>query len=144
VCERVRAKLGRYSSHPGAIEVTAADGRVVLTGDILTHEVQPLVRAVRSLRGVQHVDNQLELHESAEHVSALQGGVQRYGEPWEVMEKTWTPGVRALVGGAGAAGMLYGLARGGFGALVPLALGAALLACSVNAATNRRPMRREG
>src|SRR5437762_8198073 len=27
--ERVRAKLGRYTSHPAAIEVTAFDGRVV-------------------------------------------------------------------------------------------------------------------
>jgi hypothetical protein len=143
LCERVRSKLGRYCSHPGAIEVAALDGRVVLTGDILTREVEPLVEAVRSLRGVQHVDNQLELHAGAEHVSALQGGSPRHGEPWEVMEKTWTPGVRAVVGGAGAASMLYALARGGFGALVPLALGAALLACSINAATNGS-MRRRG
>jgi len=138
VCERVRSKLGRYSSHPGAIEVAALDGRVVLTGDVLAREVEPLVQAVRSLPGVQHVENQLQVHESAEHVSALQGGSERYGEPWEILEETWTPGVRAVVGGAGAASVLYALARGGLRALVPLALGAALLACSINASTNRR------
>ena len=44
---------------------------------------------------------------------------------------------RALVAGVGAASVLYALARGGFGALVPLALGAALLACSVNASPSR-------
>ena len=32
--------------------------------------------------------------------------------------------------GAGAASILYAFARGGFGALVPLALGVALVACS--------------
>src|SRR5215213_9236678 len=38
VVQRVRAKLGRYCSHPRAVEVTAAGGIVVLTGDILSRE----------------------------------------------------------------------------------------------------------
>ncbi|HWI35039.1 MAG TPA: BON domain-containing protein [Burkholderiales bacterium] len=131
---RVHSKIGRYSSHPGAIEVTALDGRVVLTGDVLQRELERLVDATRGVPGVQHVDNQLRVHETADHVSALQGtGTGPYGEPWEVFEETWTPGVRALVGGAGAASLLYALARGGFGALVPLAIGAALFACAVKA-----------
>ena len=45
--------------------------------------------------------------------------------------------LRAVVGGAGAVSVLYAFARGGFGALVPLALGAALLACSVSASSRR-------
>jgi len=134
LCARVLSKLGRYSSHPGAIEVTALDGRVVLTGDVLEREVDLLVDAARSVPGVQHLENQLRVHETAEHVSALQGpGTGPHGEPWEVFEETWTPGVRALVGGAGAVSLLYAVARGGIAALVPLAVGAALLACAVKA-----------
>jgi hypothetical protein len=138
LCARVRAKIGRYSSHPGAIEVAALDGRVVLTGDILAREVPAVVAMARTVPGVQHVDRQLTVHESAEHVSALQGaGTGPHGEPWEVLEDTWTPGVRALVGGAGVLSALYALARGGFGALVPLAVGGALLACAINASPGR-------
>ena len=37
---------------------------------------------------------------------------------------------------AGAASVLYAVARGGIGALVPLAVGAALLACAVKAPRN--------
>ena len=52
--------------------------------------------------------------------------------------RIWTLGALmvslAVVGGAGAASLLYALARGGFGALVPLAIGAALVACAVKAA----------
>ena len=45
---------------------------------------------------------------------------------------------RWVVAGAGAATMLYALARGGFGALVPLALGAALFARSIKASGSSR------
>jgi len=38
---------------------------------------------------------------------------------------------------AGAASVLYAVARGGIGALVPLAVGAALLACAVNGSPRR-------
>lgn len=127
LCARVRSKIARYTSHRRAIEVTALDGRVVLTGDILERELPQVVQAACAVPGVQHVDNQLQAHESAEHVSALQGG----DEP---LEGTWTPGVRALVGGAGAASLLYSLARGGIGALVPMALGVALVACAASRA----------
>jgi hypothetical protein len=137
LCARVRSKIGRYTSHRRAIEVAALDGRVVLTGDILQSEVPAVVEVARTVPGVKHVDNQLQAHATAEHVSALQGGTEPHGQPWEVMEETWTPGVRALVGGAGAASLLYAVARGGFRALVPVALGAALLACSIKAANQR-------
>lgn len=134
LCARVQARIGRYSSHPRAIEVTALDGRVVLTGDILQREMDRLVDASRSVPGLRHLENQLRGHETAAHVLALQEtGTGPHGEPWKVIEETWTPGVRALIGGAGTASLLYALARGGIGALVPLALGAALVACAVAA-----------
>src|SRR5919198_492332 len=102
LAERVRAKLGRYSSHPGAIEVTAQEGRVVLSGDVLAAEQESLFDAVRSVRGVAHVENNLTAHQSAEGVSSLQGGVAPDRERFELAQDNWSPGVRLLTGGAGA------------------------------------------
>ena len=131
---RVRAKLGRYSSHPRAITVTAREGRVVLTGDILAREAQSLIAAVRAVRGVQQVENQLTTHENAEGISSLQGGTEPDRERFELLQENWTPGVRALAGGAGALLLLYALARSRLAGIGALALGAALVS---RAATNR-------
>jgi osmotically-inducible protein OsmY len=73
LAERVRATLGRVVSHPHAIDVTAENGRVCLSGPILAHEVQPLLRAASSVRGVAGIDNQLDIHEQAGNIPALQG-----------------------------------------------------------------------
>ena len=48
---RVRADLGRVVSHPHAIEVAASGGHVTLIGPILSHEVRPLLRAIRRVAG---------------------------------------------------------------------------------------------
>jgi len=72
--ERVRAALGRVVSHPRAIDVEACNGSVRLYGPILTHEVIALLRAVESVPGVRHVDNQLEPHDQPGNIPALQGG----------------------------------------------------------------------
>src|SRR5262249_16671148 len=55
--ERVRSKLGRVVSHPHAIHVQAASGRVSLSGPILAHEVKPLLGCVSSVAGVKGVEN---------------------------------------------------------------------------------------
>src|SRR5947209_4696890 len=72
---RVRAVLGRYVSHPHAIEVIATGGEVRLAGPILANEVPSLMRAVKRVAGVQRVSEQLAVHEQPGKVSALQGGV---------------------------------------------------------------------
>ena len=64
VVDRVRSKLGRYTSHPSAIEVHVNNGHVTLNGPILDDEVAALVSAVKSVDGVREVDNLLEVHES--------------------------------------------------------------------------------
>lgn len=125
--ERVRAKLGRYSSHPGAIAVTAVNGRVLLAGDALASEVQGVYDAVCSVRGVQYVDNNLTAHQSTQGVSALQGGSALARERFAPAQESWTPGVRLVAGGAGALLLLYALARGGFSGIGALAAGAALV-----------------
>lgn len=106
--ERVRSKMGRYVSHPHAIEVTADDGFVTLRGPILESEAGPLIRAIESLPGVKVVDSQLERHTYAENIPALQGGVTPAGEPAEWQQRNWTPGLQLLTGVAGGALLLYG------------------------------------
>jgi len=58
--QRVRSKMGRVVSHPHAIKVEAADGKVALTGLILSDEINELLRCVRSVPGVKAVENLLE------------------------------------------------------------------------------------
>ena len=94
--ERVRAKMGRYVSHPGAIEVAARDGRVTLSGPVLAREVDRLVGAVAAVPGVTGVDNRLEAHARAGDVPGLQGGGGRPGERLKVAEVNWAPATRPL------------------------------------------------
>jgi uncharacterized membrane protein/osmotically-inducible protein OsmY len=132
--ERVRSKLGRYVSHPGAIEVAADNGRVILSGPILAREVNDLLSAVQSVHGVQETINQLDVHERAEHISALQGGKQPPGEHWDIMQSNWSPATRLLVGATGCGLMANCLARRS-----PLAvlLGTAGFAMFLRSATNK-------
>jgi osmotically-inducible protein OsmY len=71
--ERVRAQLGKPVSHPGALDVRAEHGRVVLSGRILRHEVDDLLATVAKVRGVKGIENRLEIHEAAGSVPELQG-----------------------------------------------------------------------
>lgn len=97
--DRVRSKMGRFVSHSHAIEVLADDGEVTLAGEILDSEVAGLLAAVRSVRGVRKVDDQLRVHESAGNVSALQG------EPRQRVRtaRPWPPAKRLLATTAGGA-----------------------------------------
>lgn len=125
---RVRAKLGRYVSHPHAIRVTAQNGYVTLTGDILGGEHGALLSALRSVPGVRDCADRLDVHQTAEGISALQGGLPPAGQRWEILQETWSPGTRAVVGGTGALLALYALARGGALGVAALTGGAALIA----------------
>jgi hypothetical protein len=109
--ERVRAELGRVVSHPSAIAVTADDERVTLSGPVLAREAEEVLSRVRSVRGVQDVVDQLERHETADGVPALQGGVSRRGDEFELLQENWTPAARLLVGATGGALALAGARR---------------------------------
>lgn len=125
---RVRAKLGRYVSHRRAVHVSARNGIVTLTGDVLASEHNGLIRALRMVSGVDDLDDRLDVHPSAEGVSSLQGGMTPGGEPIELLQAHWAPGTRAVVGGAGALLVFYALIRGGVLGVAAIAGGAALLA----------------
>lgn len=101
--ERVRAKLGRLTSHPRAIDVEARNGDVTLKGPILARELTGLLAAVASVRGVQSVTNQLEPHETADNVPSLQGGGEISPPTLDIFQRNWAPATQALVAAAGLA-----------------------------------------
>ena len=108
---RVRAKLGRIVSHPHAIQVTANEGRVTLSGPILASEVPELLSCVSAIDGVTDVINELEEHEQAGDIPALQGGRQRPGYRTEFMQENWSPSARLIAAVAGTALAGAGLKR---------------------------------
>lgn len=125
--ERVRARLGRYASHPGAIEVSAADGVVTLRGPILTSEMDRAVRAADRVPGVDAVVSELEPHDTADGVPALQGGSPPPGEPWEYGQESWAPSPRLLAGTLGGGLAVYGAQRRDVVGVVAAAAGLGIL-----------------
>src|SRR5918996_3945129 len=106
--DRVRAKLGRIVSHPRAINVTSQNGRVVLSGPILTTELPELLACLNSVSGAKEVINQLDPHDQSENHPALQGGRERQGDRFEFLQENWSPAARFLAGAAGASLAAYG------------------------------------
>jgi BON domain len=70
---RVRSKLGRIVSHPRAIEVSAQNGNLCLSGSILSSEADAAIQCAQQVPGVHAVENRFQRHESAEGISDLQG-----------------------------------------------------------------------
>jgi uncharacterized membrane protein len=108
--DRVRSKMGRFVSHAHAIEVLADDGEITLAGEILDSEVAGLLAAVRSVRGVRKVDDQLRVHESAESVSSLQGEPRKRNQYYRAAPP-WPPAKRLLATTAGGALAFAGFHR---------------------------------
>lgn len=108
---RVRSRMGRVVSHPHSIDVTATDGHVTLRGQILAREVKPLLRAVRFVRGVRSVENQLDIQESQDGQPSLQGGRRRPGMPLPFSQERWSPTSRLVAGLAGSGLVAYGARR---------------------------------
>jgi uncharacterized membrane protein len=125
---RVRSRMGWVISHPHAIAVSADHGRVTLSGPILAHEVDDLLKAVAAVRGVRAVEHRLEVHERADDVPGLQGGGARPGKHPEVLQENWAPAPRLLISATGGGLAVYGVRRGdALGGLLAV-LGLGLLA----------------
>lgn len=133
LAERVRSKLGRYTSHPGALDVECRNGHVVLRGPILAHELDHVLSAACGVRGVRDVENQLEPHEHAGNISSLQGGIARPGECSDLMQENWSPATRLLAGAVGGALLLNGIVKRGLGSKL---LGLAGLGLFMRGTTN--------
>lgn len=118
---RVRSALGHVVSHPRSIRVVVRDGHVVLSGPILAREVGGLMETVDAVRGVLVVENQMEIHEQAEGLPALQGGTPRPEIHHGMTEERGSPTTKALIGLAGGLLIARAIKRN---RLTSLALGA--------------------
>jgi len=130
--ERVRARLGHAVSNPSAVDVGARDGRVTLDGEVLTHEVDDLLTAIRRVPGVRQIEDRLERHDMA-------GASPRLLHPGgrRPASAAWTPARRFATGAGGGALAAWALLGRGAGAKLLGAAGATLLARSMS----NRPLR---
>lgn len=141
VTARVRSKLGRYTSHPHAIRVEAQNGHVTLSGQVLAEEAGDLLKAICSVAGVQHVENQLEVYRRSDNIPALQGGSQAGGKQMSFLQENWNPATRAVGQIVGVALMGNCLARR---SLTSTLLGAVGLGLFVRGTANRSLMQLVG
>jgi hypothetical protein len=111
LAERVRSKIGRHVSHPRAIDVDVADGLVALAGPVLMSEMEGLLSAVMSVRGVRRVENHLEPHAVAGDISGLQGGRANRVQRRSLGKAKTTPASRLLTAMAGGALVAYGTTK---------------------------------
>lgn len=131
--ERVRARIGIVVRQPSSIDVSAQDGRVVLSGPVLADEVARLLRRIAGVRGVRAVDNRLEVHETPDGVPGLQGEPSPLFGAWEFawMQNNWSPTARLIAGAVGGGLALSGLARIGVIGFAMILGGATLLARAI-------------
>lgn len=121
---RVRSKLGRVTTHPGAIHVASIDGIVTLTGAVLADEHAAVCRTALHVPGVVDVVDQLAVHEDAGSVPGLQGEGSLPRSPWL---PTWSPAMRAAAIAGGAALVAYGMQNRTLRGGVAASLGAGML-----------------
>jgi hypothetical protein len=113
--KRVRAGLGRYVSRPRAVAVEAADGCVTLRGPILRDEVEELIAAVSSVRGVTEVVNRLEPYDEADGAPSLQGERRMERSGAGLGPRSWTPAMQLVAGILGATAVAFGATAVAFG-----------------------------
>lgn len=101
LAERVRAKLGRVSSHPHAIDVVAEEGVVTLCGPILATEIDDVMTTVWAVPGVLALNNELDVYTSPQGIPALQGEGRAARPSLDIMQQRWAPATQALVAAAG-------------------------------------------
>jgi hypothetical protein len=128
LAERVRAELGFVVSHPHAIEVTANNGHVTVSGPILAREERALLDCVASVRGVRSVESRLEAHEQPDGVPGLQGGGAPRPSRFELLLGNWSPATRFVTSVLGGMLALAGLQRRNVAGRVFGMIGAGLLA----------------
>jgi hypothetical protein len=138
--EQIRSKMGHVISHPGAIDIGSAHGVVRIKGAILAAEVEPLMECVWTVDGVQSIEHQLDIHESAEHIPALQGERRTMAQDHE----EWTPAASLALGVAGGLLAIYGIAKRGVVGTTLSAVGISVLAKSLKDTEGARIMQRAG
>ena len=75
--DRVKAAMGHVGAHDGAIEVSARNGIVTLSGKALVNELPALIAAVRDVRAVNDVVSDLQVYQDSNGIPELEGSVFR-------------------------------------------------------------------
>jgi hypothetical protein len=119
---RVRARLGHFTAHAGAIQVVCRDGTCELRGPVLAAERARLVRQLARTQGLRELRDLLDAHEQPGSIAALQGDGVTGGS-----RRSWRPATRLVATGAGL-GLLARVLRGGRFRLVRGAAALGLLA----------------
>jgi uncharacterized membrane protein len=127
--ERARAQLGRVCSHPHAVHIEAMNGSLTLTGVVLRSEHNRIVRTLRGVRGVKHVDDLLEAYADNTDHPSLQGGDahRQHLHRAEFLQENWAPSMRALASILGAGLMGWALYSRRYWAIGAGVLGGLLL-----------------
>ena len=99
---RVRSRLGRAVSHPRSIAVEAHEGRIILSGPVLSEEEGDLIASVWRVPGVKDVESHLDVHDEAGDVPGLQGSGSAAPRRGGFLEGHWPPAWQLLAGVAGA------------------------------------------
>ena len=107
--DRVRTRLGRLVSHPGALDVRVAGGHVILRGDVLRDEAPRLLDGLRAMQGVREVIDELTLHEEPGTCPAWQGHHAAPAPDCACFSGPWTPATRAVLGATGIGLLLGGM-----------------------------------
>jgi len=103
---RVRSALGRSLSNPSAIETFVDErGCVVLNGPVRADEVDQLLSAVSSVRGVCSVEQRLDVHGAPSDISGMQGTPSRRAAG-SGLASNWSPATRLVAGTAGTLAMM--------------------------------------
>jgi len=110
--ERVRSEIGRFIPYSRSIDVDVADGKATLRGQVLENDLGYLMAKVSVVKGVKDVENQLEVHQTAEGIPALQ--IHPQEGTGTMGGRSWSPTARLLSSLTGSALLVFGTVRGGF------------------------------
>lgn len=128
--ERVKAVIGHYVSNSGAIHVSVSGNVVNLSGSILRREVLPLLWAVRTVKGVKHVNNNLTVYDHVGESPDLHGEARRPAI-LPITREYWPPAYRMSFGVLGLGMMVYGMAKRDLSSLLTAGAGGLLLTRSI-------------
>lgn len=126
--DRVRTAVGRVSSHPN-VEVIVEDGIVTLLGPVVNKEKNGVLRAAKSVRGVQGVTNRMKPYQRLVTEQRERSNRRHW---FDFMRAHWSPATRIGLGGLGGAAAIAGFSRGGRRGNLIGATGAALAARAVS------------
>lgn len=106
--QRIRSELGHVTSHSRAIQVEAQNGRVVVSGPVLSSEAEQIIRRIEMTAGVTHVEDRLERHDQPGDHPGLQGGHAIRADH----QLLTTPASRLVIGTIGSAMFVRGMLTG--------------------------------